>query len=1519
MKKILLLLMLSLMGLTALQAQLPNGSIAPDFTGVDLDGNTHNLYSLLNAGKTVYIDVSATWCGPCWNYHNTNALEDIWTQYGPGGTNEAFVLFIEGDAATNEACLYGPSGCVGGTQGDWVTGTGYPIINDATIKSLLAVTFYPTIYMVCPADKKIYQPGQLPAAGLWNYRTNNCPEAIVNVTLNSITNVKCFGTNSGKIDISASSGTAPYTYAWSNGATTQDLATAVAGTYSCVVTSSNGWTGTISDLIVEGPDAALVATIEGTTPVGCNGVLGSITVSTSGGWGGYDYNWNNGSNTPTIENLTVGNYTVSITDAGGCSRTLSVNMPPPTPPSASIANAGTITCAQPTIQLNANNSSSGTAISYLWTTTNGMIVNGGTTTTPTVGAGGNYKIVVTNNDNGCTSTATVIVPNNTTPPTASAGTGGTVTCTQTSIVLEGSGSTGNNFSYLWTATNGGNISSGATTLSPTANAPGTYTLKVTNTSNGCTSTSSALVIGNNTSPSINTTNGALTCASSTVVITTSSNALNPAYAWTGPNSYTSNVQNPSVTEPGTYNLVLTDNGTGCIGSATATVTVNTALPGASASGGTLTCATTSTTVNGSSMAINPSYTWSGPNNFSSNLQNPSVNTGGTYNLIVTDPANGCTSTAAATVATNTTAPQASATASSNLNCNTTQLQLSGTGSSQGANYTYNWTTTNGNIVSGGTTLTPLVNQTGAYNILVTNTDNACTSAATVTVNQSPSVNAQIASQQNVSCNGGTNGTATAAGSGGNNSFSYVWSNGNSVAIATNLAVGVYLVTITDGENCTATTTVSITEPAILMANASTTSQTSNGVNDGTATANPSGGTAAYTYAWSTGANTQTIAGLAPGSYAVSVTDLNGCTSVQTVTVNSFDCTIAPQIAGTNASCFASNNGTAAVTIVGGSNPITYNWNTGANTSSIANLAAGTYTVSIMDANNCPATLNVSISEPNQIQANASATNESSSGANNGTATANPTGGIGTFTYAWSNGGLTQTITNLAPGTYSVIITDNNGCTGTQSVVVSSFDCAISAQNSTSNVTCAGAANGSVTVSLTGGAAPFAYNWSNGGSTATISSLAGGTYTATITDDNGCQVTTSATVAEPDPFTSWTVQSTNPACPNEATGSASVSISGATMPYGFVWNNGTTGNNINNVVAGIYSVVVTDANGCTSKTTVQLVPTDNIAPSVTAQNATLALNMNGAITVTAQSLNASATDNCQVQSVTVSPAAFDCDDLGQHVVTITATDAVGLTATTTATVTVIDNTAPTVTCPNSITQCSYDNIVTFNDPYAQDNCLLSGGTWLQLSGLPKNSEFPVGATAQTYQYTDASNNVGTCTFEVIITAPIVVNSANVVNDQNGQGVGAIDLSVNGGVAPLVYEWTLGGAVVGTTEDLSGLSQGSYAVEVTDAFGCIFVRDGFVVENSVATKEPIWLSGMSIQPNPTSGMTTIVFAQLPQESVELNVTDATGRIVVRTISDQNQNVSLDCTMLPQGIYMLRIRSGNEIGMRKLVINR
>ena len=156
--------------------QLPNGSVAPDWTATDLDGNTHNLYSLLDSGYVVIIDFSATWCGPCWSYHNSGALEQVHVTYGPDGTNQVRVFFAEGDPNTSLDALHGIGGS---TAGDWVTGTPYPILHTEgpAMFDAYACSYYPTIYTICP-NRLLTQSGQASAAAHGTLATSaNCAPA----------------------------------------------------------------------------------------------------------------------------------------------------------------------------------------------------------------------------------------------------------------------------------------------------------------------------------------------------------------------------------------------------------------------------------------------------------------------------------------------------------------------------------------------------------------------------------------------------------------------------------------------------------------------------------------------------------------------------------------------------------------------------------------------------------------------------------------------------------------------------------------------------------------------------------------------------------------------------------------------------------------------------------------------------------------------------------------------------------------------------------------------------------------------------------------------------------------------------------------------------------------------------------------------------------------------------------------------------------------------------------------------
>lgn len=309
---------------------------------------------------------------------------------------------------------------------------------------------------------------------------------------------------------------------------------------------------------------------------------------------------------------------------------------------------------------------------------------------------------------------------------------------------------------------------------------------------------------------------------------------------------------------------------------------------------TINCTQTTVQINASApgQGLNYSFQWIASNGGNIVLGNstltPTVNASGTYTLRLTNTATGCSSTAETSIVLDTIKPDAIVSSSGNLNCNIKELQLNGVGSSTGPEYNYVWTSADGRFVSGETTLNPIINGPGTYNLLVTNTENGCTNTAATSVSQSPTVTSIIKDQTNITCNGASDGKATALGGGGNGALKYKWSNGGNVNTIFNVPAGLYFVTVSDEENCTSSASVNLTQPDVLNCNTSATRPTANNLNDGTATSAPIGGTAGYTYLWSNGGITSTITGLAVGAYAVVVTDANGCTATQTVNVEPFD-------------------------------------------------------------------------------------------------------------------------------------------------------------------------------------------------------------------------------------------------------------------------------------------------------------------------------------------------------------------------------------------------------------------------------------------------------------------------------------------------------------------------------------------------------------------------------------------------------------------------------------------------------
>ncbi len=555
MKKI-ITIFISLMTFFAAQAQLPNGATAPDWTLSDINGTSHNLYSKLNAGKAVVLDFSAAYCPSCWSYHNSQALKTFYNNRGPNATNyQANVYFIEMLASNTTGCLYGSGGggtpyqaCTGsGSAGNWVANTPYPMIDNSSLNTDYNVNYFPMIYLVCP-DKKAYLIGTQTAAQIDALMQTNCgitpgggntPLAIS--ATNTVTNNKCFGENKGAIALTVSGGTPPFSYQWNNNQTSQNLTNLTAGNYKCTITDSQSKTLITNDIAV-GQGAQIVANATVINNQKC-ATQGAINLSSSGGNGSFQFKWSTGATTQNLTNVTTaGTYKVTLTDGLGCNfvKDNIILQSADNQPTTSISNTLTLTCTVKDGQLKGAFLPKNANYTFTWTSQNGGNIVSKTDTTVNLNAAGTYTFKVEDKDSKCVSTSSYQVKTDTNvPQITSTSSNAVLNCKLKDAELKGTVLPKNtNYTYTWTSANGGNIVSKKDTTA-LINAAGTYTLKVENTQNNCSSLVAFVIASDTKVPKISFAPNAenlLTCKKTSITLSpTISDAGNATkYLWSSP-------------------------------------------------------------------------------------------------------------------------------------------------------------------------------------------------------------------------------------------------------------------------------------------------------------------------------------------------------------------------------------------------------------------------------------------------------------------------------------------------------------------------------------------------------------------------------------------------------------------------------------------------------------------------------------------------------------------------------------------------------------------------------------------------------------------------------------------------------------------------------------------------------------------------------------------------------------------------------------------------------------------------
>jgi PKD repeat protein len=1237
-----------------------------------------------------------------------------------------------------------------------------------------------------------------------------------------------------------------YSWSPASGLSAANIANPVAApasttTYTVTVTDANGCIKTGSVTINVASVLTAVAFADDNLIGECPTSDTQLHVNASGGEAPYSYNWlpvaglsSAVISDPVARPAATTIYSVTVTDANGCTATANVTVAvaPVLNVTAAVDDNLIGTCPSSVAHLSATVTGGEGAYTYLWD--NAATLNDAASANPTAKPGVTTTYTVTVTDaNGCTAQASIIV--NVAPDLTVTATADDLfigTCATSVSHLDATVAGGEApYTYKWTPLAGLDDSNIKT---PTARpaATTTYTVTVTD-ANGCTATSNILItVRPALTLSLSVDDSSIgTCPTSEAHITSTVGGGEPGYIyqWTPSAGLSSDTDPNPTAKPAattTYTLTVTDQN-GCTVSRDITVTVvsNLAVTASAADPIIGTCPTSNTTLSAVASGGEPgySYSWSPV----AGLDNPAIQTPlakpvvtTTYTVTVTDN-NGCTATANVTV---TVAPDLTATATVDDGtigtCATSVAHLDVTASGGEPGYIYLWSPAAGLSDPNSKTPTARPAVTTTYTVTVTDV-NGCQATANVTVVVAPVLNVAVtADDYNTGTCAVSDAQLTATASGGQPGYTYLWSPATGLSdvnianpVAKPAVTTTYTVLVTDTNGCTATSSLTITVAPVLSATASASDPSIGTCPSSVSTLDVivTGGEPGYTYSWSpvTGLSDPLIMNpvakpAVTTTYTVTVTDNNGCVTTAPVTVN-----VVPDLVATAAAddlfigtCPGSRSN-LSVTVTGGEAAYVYSWSpvTGLNNPNVSNPVAKpavttTYTVTVTDGNGCQATDDITITVQPVLTVTVTADDNILSTCPTSVAqlTATASGGEelagGGYIWSWApSAGLSATdIPNpvakpASTTTYTVTVTDANGCTatGTVAVEVRSPLSVIATATDYLIGDCPGSTS-TLDANVTGGEMPYSYSWSPA---ATLSDAAlrnpvakpavSTTYTVTVTDANGCQATANVTINVAPPLSAIAAVDDDPigACP-VSVAHLSTTVTGGEGGYTYLWDNAATlddatkANPVAKPAAStLYTVLVTDSNGCTTTAQVQV----NVAPPLT--------------------VTASADDYI-----------------------------IGA-------------------CPASVANLQATG--------AGGELLVSGDyiySWSPAAGLNyTNVQSPVAKPAVTTTYTVVitDRNGCTATDQVTITVnpPVVLTTTPVIYAGgynitcHGAADGAIDLGVTGGEAPYIYSWTGPSGFTSSVEDISSLVAGTYAVTVTDANNCSSLTSVVLLEPALLT--------------------------------------------------------------------------------------
>jgi len=714
-------------------------------------------------------------------------------------------------------------------------------------------------------------------------------------------------------------------------------------------------------------------------------------------------------------------------------------------------------------------------------------------------------------------------------------------------------------------------------------------------------------------------------------------------------------------------------------------------------------------------------------------------------------------------------------------------------------YTYLWS--GGQVTPALTNLAP-----GDYALTVTD-NSGCKASIGFSITAPDPIESAIENMQDALC-GIENGQASVTVSGGTLPYTYLWSDGQTESIAIGLPGGIQTVSITDANGCVHTNSVDIAQSDAVEASITGVLLVSCLGNDGRLSVQSAGGSGAISYLWSNDETTETINGLSAGDYSVTVTDSIGCMVVLTTTLGAQTPFESQLVSVQNISCNGFADGQATVAPLSGMAPFSYLWENGQTTATAQNLAPGSHSVTLTEGNGCTTIRSIAITEPPVLEAAiTNFNNVSCFSSNSGQATAMGMGGTGAYSYLWSNGQVTAQATGLEAGDYTVEINDTNGCTATNNVTILAPQLPQAVISATENASACLGNDGTASVQVSGGQAPYTYLWSNGQTLPTATGLSAGSYTVVATDAGGCTATASASITSPPEFESEITNLGNAICNGVNNGTATISASGGTQPYTYLWDNGETTPTASGLSPGQHDVVVVDASGCITAQAIMITAEVTIftTVSIQAQNSCFG-DAEAAILVTPSNGVGPYTYLWSTGEET--PGISDLP-AGTYFVSIT--DANGCRALAGAVITQPELLVLTANVANGL--CGNTNS-------GSATALASGGTapysYLWSDGQNTATALDLGPGTYSATVTDAHDCTATTTVSVTAPQPL---AASIVNIQQASCVdeadGSASLQVSGGIVPYTYLWSDGQ----TTPTASGLLPGNYTVVIADANNCI----------------------------------------------------------------------------------------------------